>query len=96
MSSARPPVGHSAVSLHVERLVIDCPGMGRADSIRFERAMRAELARLADARPGALAGPAGAVPGRAARPVRLASPTQPVAFGQQVARSLFDALEGSS
>ncbi|HEX5321204.1 MAG TPA: hypothetical protein VFW46_18720 [Stellaceae bacterium] len=84
------------VTLHVERLVIDCPGMGRAEIARFERAMRAELTRLAGARPGALAGPAEASPQRAARPVALASPAQPVAFGQQVARSLFSALAGGS
>jgi len=82
------------VSLHIERLVVDCPGMSRGDAVRFERAMRTELTRLTTARPGALQRGAGAMPALSAPPVPLGTPLRPTEFGRQIARSLFDALAG--
>ena len=91
--SAAPP---RAVSLHVEHLVIDCPGLDRAEAARFERAMRAELIRLTTAQPGALPASLSTVSARSAPPVRIGASLQPSEFGQQVARSVFTALAGGS
>jgi hypothetical protein len=91
--SASPP---RAMSLHVERLVIDCPGMSRIEAVRFERAMRAELRRLATAQPEALLASLGTVPARSAPPVRVGGSLQPAEFGQLVARSVFTAVAGGS
>lgn len=94
MNPARPPQRNRAVTLHIERLVIDCPGIGRTEAGQIERTMRTELARLADLRAKALPASGGSLPDRAARPVKIGASASPTELGRAAARSLFDALVG--
>ena len=81
----------AAVSVHIERLVLDGFSLSPAQGAQMQRALKRELARLAAGAPaGAWA--SGAVPVALAPPVRTAGTLRPAQLGREVARSLFAAL----
>jgi hypothetical protein len=80
------------VRVHIERLIVDGPALGRAERERLAQALSAELGRLitADGLPPGLAGGL-AVPAAMGGPV-AGSTAEPDAYGRALAGAVYAGL----
>jgi hypothetical protein len=85
-----------AVSLHIERLVLDGVPLSRADATRLKGAVERELTRLLGEEGRRLDGTARAEHALGAPAVALTAPLRPLGLGERIARSIHAALERPS
>jgi len=85
------PAGPGALSVHIERLVIDGALLDRHDALRLRMAVERELQQLLRS-DGATSWRGGAVPRLAAPGINAAGASSPARLGSRIAGSVHQAL----